>query len=193
MSSRELTVQAPVISSPVDIALDVRIETLMAETYSNSQQVIYSASLNVSSVDRSLLVQHTGMQDIILQGSMYRAALNYTCSVTTSDAPESPILKVQARVLSQSQLACPIDTGMVSLASDGFYTLRLALNDQVAYRVTGLTVIARADLYSMEPPVIYQEGGNFKLQLRGSWSYYPTLSAPIVLVQTPENETLAVF
>ena len=72
VSQTEIRVASPIVSTIEDIAVDVKLETLMPDHYSNVQQVIYTKSLNISSVDRMLLVSGTGIQDIVLIGSDYK-------------------------------------------------------------------------------------------------------------------------
>ena len=52
---------SPVISITEDEAIDVKLETFIAGQYSNTQQIIYANSLNISDVSRSILIQNSGL------------------------------------------------------------------------------------------------------------------------------------
>ena len=163
--------KSPVLSTVENIALDVKLETFYPTIYSNTQQIIFTNSLNVSSVSRSILFTNTGVQKIDLIGSQFRKSLNYTCLLTVSESQLAPLMTVRALYRSQSVLECPIDTSVLTKVSDDYYSLRIQLNAQSSYLLTTLTVLSPPFLESFAPAVLYSDSGHFNLQLKGQWSF----------------------
>jgi hypothetical protein len=136
----------PVLSTVEKIALDVKIEIFYPTIFSNAQQIIFTNSLNVISVSRSVLLTNIGLQKIDLIGSQFRKSINYTCLLTVSESQLAPLMTVRALYRSQSVLECPIDTSIMTKVSDDYYSLRIQLNAQSGYLLTTLTILSPPSL-----------------------------------------------
>lgn len=107
------------------------------------------------------------MQKIDLIGSKFRKSLNYTCLITVSESQLVPLMTERALYRSQSVLECPIDTSVLTIVSDDYYSLRIQLNAQSSYLLTHLTMLSQPSLESFSPVVLYSDSGHFTLQLKG--------------------------
>lgn len=56
VSHREIKIASPYMPILADTAVNVSLETLIPGQFTNSLQIIYTSSLNVSEVDRTMLV-----------------------------------------------------------------------------------------------------------------------------------------
>jgi hypothetical protein len=160
----------------------VKLETFYPTVFSNAQQIIFTNSLNVSSVSRSILFANTGVQKIDLIGSKFRNSLNYTCLITVTESQLAPLMSVRALYRSQSVLECPIDTSALTKVSDDYYSLRIQLNAQSSYLLTYLTILSPPSLESYAPAVLYSDSGYFNLQLKGQFSFLSSLPNPFVKI-----------
>jgi hypothetical protein len=61
LSQSEILVNSPVLSTVQDTAIDVRIESSMAGQFSNSQQIIFTNSLNISSHSSNIKYANSGI------------------------------------------------------------------------------------------------------------------------------------
>jgi len=156
-------VQSPVLTTADDVALDVRLESFIQGQYSNSQQIIYTRSLNVSSVSRSILFRDTGVQLIDLIGSQFRRVLNYTCHVFTLESDTTPLVSTRALYNISEVISCPLDTRLLTVESNDYYKLKLSLNTQVKYELTLLTVLSRPQLQGFYPHTLYNDGNHYSL------------------------------
>jgi hypothetical protein len=61
LSQSEILVNSPVLSTVQDTAIDVRIESSLPGQFSNSQQIIFTNSLNISSHSSNIKYANTGI------------------------------------------------------------------------------------------------------------------------------------
>lgn len=66
-----------------DFALEVKIETTLGH-FSNSVWVVFSSSLNVTSVSPTIATRSTGLVDLRVQGSAFTSLYNYSCSLVVA-------------------------------------------------------------------------------------------------------------